>query len=298
MGYYRIRTVFVFTLVLFLLFACSGRQDRADSTEAQGKRGEYAFSIDWFSEYIPIWEELFASLKGKPNFNYLEIGVFEGKSFFWVLDNILTHESSRATGIDIFPGDVEGRFMANLQASGNEARVTVIKGSSQVELRNLPMGSYDLIYVDGSHAAKDVLADAVLCWPLLKNGGLMILDDYQWSLEWPLEFRPQIAIDSFLTVFRNDLEVVHGGFQLVIRKREFQVPYLLRLGDYAYSWRRQELYRIGEQQPTVLSDEEHLAIAALATARGFGQCEYVMPEELAQSASFAELLKRLEIELE
>lgn len=298
MNSHRSHSIFVLILVLSLISACSGQQDTDELPEAQGTRGEYAFSIDWFSEYIPIWEELFASLEGKPGLNYLEIGVFEGKSFFWVLDNILTHESSRATAIDIFPSDVEDRFMANLHASGKEARVTVVKGSSQVVLRDLSMGSFDLIYVDGSHAAKDVLADAVLCWPLLKNGGLMILDDYQWSLEWPLEFRPQIAIDSFLTVFRNDLQVVHRGFQLVIRKQELQVPYMLRLGDYAYYWRQQKLYRIGEQQPTVLSDEEHLAIAALATARGFGQCGYVPPEESAQSASLTELLKRLEIELE
>jgi predicted O-methyltransferase YrrM len=298
MSHLRRRNFFVSTLVLSLLCACSGGQDSVETTEAWETRGEYAFSIDWFAEYIPVWEELLASLKQKPNLNYLEIGVFEGRSFFWVLDNILTDESSRATGIDIFPGDVEARFMANLRASGHEGRVTVIKGSSQVVLRELPMDSYDLIYVDGSHAAKDVLVDAVLCWPLLVNGGLMILDDYQWSLEWPLEFRPQIAVDAFLTVFRNDLEVVHEGFQLVIRKQELQVPYLLRLGNYVYSWRRQQLYRIGEQQPTVLSDEDHLAIAALATARGFGQYGFVMPEELAQSDSLTELLNRLEIELE
>ena len=36
----------------------------------------------------------------------------------------------------------------------------------------------DLIYIDGSHLAKDVLSDAILSWKLLKPSGVMIFDDY------------------------------------------------------------------------------------------------------------------------
>jgi hypothetical protein len=34
---------------------------------------------------------------------------------------------------------------------------------------------------DGSHRARDVLEDAVLSWPLLKVGGIMLFDDYLWQ---------------------------------------------------------------------------------------------------------------------
>lgn len=33
-----------------------------------------------------------------------------------------------------------------------------------------------VVYIDGSHWAKDVLTDAVMAWRLLKEGGVMILD--------------------------------------------------------------------------------------------------------------------------
>ena len=36
---------------------------------------------------------------------------------------------------------------------------------------------YDIIYIDGSHEARDVLEDAVLAYRLLKIGGLLIFDD-------------------------------------------------------------------------------------------------------------------------
>ena len=32
------------------------------------------------------------------------------------------------------------------------------------------------MYIDGSHAARDVISDAVLAWALLRPGGVLIFD--------------------------------------------------------------------------------------------------------------------------
>ena len=45
-------------------------------------------------------------------------------------------------------------------------------------------GLFDLIYIDGSHSAKDVLLDSLLAWRLLRPGGAMVWDDYEWALPW------------------------------------------------------------------------------------------------------------------
>ena len=45
-------------------------------------------------------------------------------------------------------------------------------------------GLFDLVYIDGSHSAKDVLLDSLLAWRLLRPGGAMIWDDYEWALPW------------------------------------------------------------------------------------------------------------------
>lgn len=81
---------------------------------------EYDFSSeDWFTRNIPIWEVALASYKGRLDIHYLEIGAFEGRSGMWMLDNILTHPSSRMTVIDPFyrfrGRDIEPVFSANLQ---------------------------------------------------------------------------------------------------------------------------------------------------------------------------------------
>ena len=80
-----------------------------------------------------------------------------------MLNNILTHPTSTLTGIDLFPGDLKERYLANLQLSGAlPIEAVTITGRSQVELRNLKPDSYDIIYIDGGHTADMVLADAVL----------------------------------------------------------------------------------------------------------------------------------------
>lgn len=200
-------------------------------TPAKPYRGNYDFpeKRDFFTYNIPVWEKALASYKGKPDIHYLEIGVFEGRSMVWMLENILTHPTCRLTGLDIFldyirdKGEViKTRFLNNVKKAGGADRLTLIVGYSQVELRKLPLASFDIIYVDGSHAKPDVLEDAVLSWRLLKKGGLMIFDDYPYETnrgkrdeEWPMP-----AINAFVLINRPNLDIVSCDYQVIIRKRE------------------------------------------------------------------------------
>ena len=115
--------------------------------------------------------------------------------------------------------NIERIFLANLRESGAADRTTVIKGFSQEELRKLPSQSYDIIYVDGSHAADDVLEDAVLSWRLLKDGGLLIFDDYEWSKFVSPQARPKIAITAFVRCYRPELKIIHRDYQVIVQKR-------------------------------------------------------------------------------
>jgi predicted O-methyltransferase YrrM len=169
-----------------------------------------------------VWEKAMASYKGKPGLRYLEIGVFEGRSMMWMLENILTDPTSSAVGIDPFLADYKDRYRANLTKSGHESRVTTIVGYSQVELRKLPLDSFDIIYVDGSHTASDVLEDAVLSLRLLKRRGTLIFDDYRWSglekLE-PPENRPERAVEVFYAIYGKQFEVIHNGYQVIFLRK-------------------------------------------------------------------------------
>ncbi len=191
-------------------------------------RGKYDFpGADWFTLNIPVWQKVLEPFKGKPGVNYLEIGVFEGRSVIWMLENILTDPTARVTGIDIFDDSTysyKDNYFKNIEKSGSADKVTTIKDFSQLALRGLPLGSFDIIYIDGSHAKDDVLEDAVLSWRLLKEGGVLIFDDYTWaghsfnrtSVD-PVE-SPKVAIDPFVQCFGEHLKVIHNSRQLIVKK--------------------------------------------------------------------------------
>ena len=191
---------------------CSGEQ-------VEHYKKNYEFTADWFTMRIPKWSEILEPFQGQPNIHYLEIGVAEGRSALWMLENILTHPTARITCLDIFTvKKTYERFLSNLLLSGFSEKVTMIKGRSQETLRSLPLNSCDIIYIDGSHTAPDVIVDATLSWALLKKGGVMIFDDYMWEWKLPPQDRPKIAIEAFLRIFRNELEVLHQEYQVIIKK--------------------------------------------------------------------------------
>lgn len=192
----------------------------------------YQFTQDWFSHNIPVWQKILANFTGLPNLSFLEIGSWEGRSTSWLLDNILTDKSAKITCIDTFEGaiehqalgdqflkTVESRFDFNVKQTGTPGKVNKIVGYSQAALRRLPLNSYDVIYIDGSHIAPDVLEDALLAWSLLKDKGIIIFDDYLWNMfnDQPT-YHPKLAIDSFLAVFKDRLQIIHSGYQLIIEK--------------------------------------------------------------------------------
>lgn len=194
------------------------------------------FTRDWFSPYIPLWEQLLGGARGAPGLRFVEIGSFEGRSAVWLMENILTHPSSHLDCIDTFEGSfehdlmgmdlagLEERFRHNIEPWKD--RVGVFRGPSneilfRPEIRN---HKYDFAYVDGCHEAKEVLEDAVLAFSLLKAGGIVIFDDYTWG---PADTLPLIcprpAVDVFTSTYALHAEVLHRGDQVVVQKRPTRI---------------------------------------------------------------------------
>ena len=261
---------------------------------------QYSFSSDWFTPNVPEWSAALAHLKGKPDVSYLEVGLYEGRSAIWMLENVLTHPTARLTGIDVFPDNLEERWLANLEQSGAAGKTTTIKGFSQAELRKLPLDSFDAIYIDGSHTADDVLADAVLSWDLLKSGGILIFDDYEWreGTHLPEELRPHAAIDAFITAYRNEIEVVHRCYQVILKKIANPCSpkfHCTPIGQYLYRWKDRHLVT-RDNQPVPLQQGEQRLIEKLARSRRFGRTEFDL-SALAEDPAFASMRERLQLEL-
>jgi len=304
----RVRRLATALLAAPLLLATAAAPIRAENADAERDTRSYRFSTDWFSHALPTWEEVLGPLAGRPDLRYLEIGVYEGRSLLWMLDNVLTHSSARATGIDPFLDEKSERtFRANLEKSGHADRVTVIVGFSQAELRKLPLDSFDVVYIDGSHTADDVLADATQGFDLLRVGGLMIFDDYRWTgtprgrIPLPPELRPQVAINAFVTAYRNRIEVVHRGYQLMLRKRESPCPEkwdCSPIGRYVYVWEERQLLVADTGKPVSLTPAQRDLVERIAHSKRFGKTGFSVQESLSSKPGYAELVKQLGLELE
>ena len=189
---------------------------RAELARTEG----YSFTSDWVSGNTPNWLAWLAPFRNQPGVRMLEIGSFEGRSAIWFLENILSHTTAHLTCIDPFPLPWDLRFDHNLRVSGQVSKVTKVQGRSADILPGVVPSSMDIIYVDGSHRARDVLMDAVLAWRLLKPTGVMIFDDYLWELDFAAPERPQMAIELFLEMFAGQYTLLGKGYQVAIRKHE------------------------------------------------------------------------------
>ena len=176
---------------------------------------DYQFTQDWFTHNIPIWQRHLQGFTGIADFQVVEIGSFQGMSACWLLDRILTHPTAKITCIDLY---FQEHFKGNIAKTGVAEQVIELEGYSQDLLVDLTSEYYDIAYVDGCHKPTSALQDAILSWRLVKVGGLMIFDDYEFTFPDSPEQDTKIGIDVFLEMFGNQLEVVHKGYQLIVKK--------------------------------------------------------------------------------
>ena len=118
--------------------------------------------------------------------------------------------------------NIEGLFFSNIKTAGLQDRIRGIKGKSSDVLMNMITQNelFDFIYVDGSHKCLDVVIDLCLAWQLLRNGGIMAIDDYLYSYEINMETNvleyPYHAVNHFLELHKNELTVLEKGYRVFI----------------------------------------------------------------------------------
>lgn len=186
----------------------------------------YQFSNDWHKFNQHVWGQIIPRLDPA---HIVEIGSYEGQSTCDLIRRCSASHPLLIHCIDTWAGGVEHvrdgmnaveqRFDGNVAlACGSTAHpVTLVKHKKAsvlalAELISAKGTPADLVYVDGSHQAPDVLADAVLSFQILRVGGLMIFDDYLWSMESkgkedPLNM-PKCAIDAFLNIHQRKMSVM------------------------------------------------------------------------------------------
>ena len=200
------------------------------------KRERFEFQHKWFDDFVrPDWEANTSHLRNK-RLSILEIGSFEGASTTWLLDNLMSHPESSMVAVDTFEGGMEHqipeeakkyglgtlehRFRSNIAQCVHADKLTIMKALSDEALLKLRKqhAMFDLIYIDASHVAIDVLHDAVLSWRMLSVGGTLIFDDFAWKGYMEDCYNPRIAIQSFLSCAVPETETRETEGQMWVTK--------------------------------------------------------------------------------
>jgi predicted O-methyltransferase YrrM len=162
---------------------------------------------------------------------FLEVGTFEGQSTVFMIENCAPHGPFEVICIDTWAGGIEhdlvemkaaeARFDRNMARAEARHAFTLRKmkaQSTQAMAQLLAEGganSFDVAYVDASHQAPDVLADAILAFKLTRIGGILVFDDYLWRMAGPggddILNSPKAGIDAFVNTHFRKLNIVTGA---------------------------------------------------------------------------------------
>jgi len=179
------------------------------------------FTSDWVTPHVENFKKCMF-MTGLPRSKFLEIGSFEGRSTCWFLQNGLAHDGSM-TCIDTFkPYWYEGNdllevFNSNVrEVKTNKQIVSTFPMESPLALAQLISSKqlFDFIYIDGDHAPEGVLTDAVMAWKLLRKGGVMLFDDYEYDKE-----PTKVGIQGFMQGFVGTYDLILQNYQLAVVKK-------------------------------------------------------------------------------
>tara|TARA_Y100000389_G_scaffold141556_1_gene139461 strand:+ start:94 stop:786 length:693 start_codon:yes stop_codon:yes gene_type:complete len=180
-------------------------------------------SNDYFSMHAFNFYKYINYLNG--NFDYLEIGTYEGNSAMFVAR---TFPNSRVFCVDNWNKTeeyvdqdfslVEQNFDNNCLSLKNIVKIK--KDSDNFFLENKV--HFDVIYIDGHHKDFQVLKDCRNAWKYLKPGGILICDDYIWNFYKNLKENPCYSINLFLKEIKNKKRILEVSKSQIFIKKVYE----------------------------------------------------------------------------
>ena len=173
-------------------------------------------------------------LAKKPKF-FLEVGVFHGVTARNVCELLyqIHGNSFQYIGLDLFEVNNENKseIIPNTEFSNPlkkiyfkyikkqdpysisavrdllkkfKNNVNLIKGNSNIILKEIDMSKIDFVFLDGGHNYETVLNDLKCCNEVVKNNGIILCDDYD------LSFAPGVkkAVDEFVQENNFDCQII------------------------------------------------------------------------------------------
>ena len=163
--------------------------------------------------------------------------MFTGDASLWLLENILTAQTSTLDDVDTWRGaanepiqeemDFEDVYNTYLDKTSEYKKTIRVRRTTTTGYLlaqygcDRPLGEhFDFIYVDAHHTSASAFLDCELSWSLLKSGGLLAIDDYEWLHPDGVEIHaPKLGIHMFLDRHAGEFDTLIVNSQYWLRKR-------------------------------------------------------------------------------
>ena len=191
-----------------------------------------AFTIVKSEPYLRVYEQLASSLSPR---SILELGIFQGGSYV-LLDKLFKPRRMSAVEIRREPvapllryvAGAEGRFV---HFSTSQCDREVLEEIVRKELAD----ELDLVVDDASHTYEQTKASFEVLFPLLRPGGIYIVEDWSWahapryqSPDAPFAKRPALSNLLF------EQFMLMGSTLLIAEIRVWKFLYLIRKAEAAF----------------------------------------------------------------
>lgn len=188
---------------------------------------------NWFAAIAQEnFERFLTPLAGKDNLKFLQLGAFTGDASVWMCENILTGNNTHLTDVDTWAGapnepiqtqmDFDDVYATYIKKTDSYKNIFHTQKTTQKFLLDIHNGpyNYDFIYVDAHHTSASAFLDCELSWPLLKSGGILAIDDYEWLHPDGVDIHaPKLGIHMFLDRHEGEFDTLIVNQQYWLRKR-------------------------------------------------------------------------------
>jgi hypothetical protein len=176
------------------------------------------------------WENHLSPMIGSP-IKILDIGISKGiimeefaknflklnkKAEYYGIDTWKQSEDTKEINFDIIEQEANKK-RSNLDVKN---QITFIKEEYTKALSSLSVKSivFDIIYINSNYLSGDILYQLILSFNLLKDNGVMIIDDY--LLDKPILNRTpiKIIVDTLLNTNKDHINILYIGYQVIIQK--------------------------------------------------------------------------------
>lgn len=164
------------------------------------------------------------SVEGLPKFNFmLEVGSYEGLAAKYMCQNML-EEGGRVIVVDPLKDyyteeddhDAYPYFKQQYQRWRRNTKglpIELFREDSRDVLPRFHAFRFCFAFIDGNHEGEVVYADAINTFPIIKNGGYILFDDYNIYTE-----DTKAGIDKFLQEYQGQYNIIKSEYQLLIQK--------------------------------------------------------------------------------